>query len=116
VWDQLALTDEQFPKLCECDLQDVKHVDAAVCKLNDDHLWLSDALDRCVDLDSLPKRTLSFFGYVSIMESLLTHQPDRKDPSDSITRQIRQKMLLIGRRSTLPIPYELFGVSDLRAC
>lgn len=39
----------------------------------------------------------------SIIEMLLTHKPDAKDPGDSITRQIRNKMPLINRRFHRPI-------------
>lgn len=52
-------------------------------------------------------RTLGYFG---IIESLLTHKPDLKDPSDSIGRQIRGKMNLLNSRFKRPLPYsELLG-------
>ena len=46
--------------------------------------------------------------YFSILESMITHAPDPKDPYDSLTRQVRQKMLLIGRRCLIPVPYDVF--------
>jgi hypothetical protein len=41
----------------------------------------------------------------SIIEMLLTHKPDAKDPGDSITRQIRNKIPLINRRFDRPIDF-----------
>jgi hypothetical protein len=56
------------------------------------------------DIDSIPffsnLRPLSFF---IIWELLLAHKPDAKDPSDSITRQLKSKINLVNNRMTQKI-------------
>jgi len=63
-----------------------------------------------LQLDGIPRRSpLLFLGYFSLLESLLTHQPDPKDPMDSITRQVKSKVALLERRFKYPIDYGPFG-------
>ena len=91
-------------------LEDLKNVFAKFQKHRDEGIGLSPALRQFKELHAIPPSSpLRFLGYVAILESLITHQPDKKDPYDSLTRQVRQKMLLIGRRSQLKLPYERFG-------
>lgn len=55
-----------------------------------------------------PSRFLAYFG---ILESLLTHRPDAKDPYDSITRQVKKKLALLNNRWTPPLDYSHFGAT-----
>lgn len=55
--------------------------------------------------------TSQFLGYFGILESLLTHRPDPKDPYDSITRQVKKKIALLDHRWSPPIDYGSFGES-----
>jgi hypothetical protein len=56
-----------------------------------------------------PLRTL---GYFALLESLLTHAPLPTDPYDSITRQIKKKLILLNNRWTPPLNYSPFGNAD----
>lgn len=61
-------------------------------------------------LKSLPHHSpLRFLGYFAVLESLLTHAPQPKDPYDSITRQVKKKLALLNRRFLKPIDYAPFG-------
>jgi hypothetical protein len=61
-------------------------------------------------LKNLPENSpLLFLGYFSIIESLLTHPPRPNDPYESLTRQIRQKILLLDNRWEPKIDYTSFG-------
>jgi hypothetical protein len=65
---------------------------------------------RVTDLKGFPHRSpLRFLGYVAILEALLTHLPKPSDPYDSITRQIKKKLLLLNNRFPRRIEYAPFG-------
>ena len=52
---------------------------------------------------------VAFLGYFSVLESLLVHKPDPKDPTDSITRQVRKKIMLLDNRWNPKLDYSIFG-------
>lgn len=109
LWEELRHSDEPFLKLGTSELNDLRLVYKKLSVLKDDRVGLRKAMKRFMQLDSVPTTSpLRFLGYVSVLESLVTHEPDPKDPYDSLTRQVRQKMLLLGRRATISIPYEVF--------
>jgi len=59
------------------------------------------------DLRSIPLLSrLAILGLFSALESLLTHAPDPKDPSDSLARQIKHKVALIQKRFVRDLDYE----------
>jgi hypothetical protein len=59
---------------------------------DNDRVDLHGATKRYWHLESIPEKSdMRTLGYFGILESLLTHKPDPKDPSDSIGRQIRGK-------------------------
>jgi hypothetical protein len=110
LWNELRLSDESFLSLASSDLEDLRNVHQKVTVFDNDIVNLRGAIKQYVQLDEIPKSSpLRFLGYVSVLESLITHAPDSKDPYDSLTRQVRQKMLLIGRRCLIPIPYATFA-------
>jgi hypothetical protein len=53
---------------------------------------------------------LHMLGLFAVLESLLTH--DAKGAYDSLTHQIRSKMVLLGKRLTKPLDYGVFGPAD----
>lgn len=60
-------------------------------------------------LQGLPQNSpLLFLGYFALLESLLTHAPDPKDPLDSITRQVKSKVALLDNRFEKHIDYSAF--------
>jgi hypothetical protein len=52
---------------------------------------------------------VAFLGYFSVLESLLVHKPDPKDPTDSITRQVKKKITLLDNRWRPKLDYSIFG-------
>lgn len=65
---------------------------------------------RLGDLKTLPKASpLRFLGYFAILESLLTHLPNKFDPHESITRQVLSKIALLDNRWTPRLDYAPFG-------
>ena len=64
-------------------------------------------------LKALPHGTpLRFLGYFAILESVLTHAPKPNDPYDSITRQVKKKLLLLDHRWQPTIDYSPFRGTD----
>ncbi|MGA8743745.1 MAG: hypothetical protein WB561_21310 [Terracidiphilus sp.] len=57
--------------------------------------------------------TSQFLAYFVILESLLTHKPDPKDPYDSITRQVKSKIALLDHRWSPPLDYAEFKGTNL---
>jgi hypothetical protein len=57
------------------------------------------ALALFTELDELTDSSnAKFLGYFSVIESLLSHDPDRYDPVDSITRQLKRNLTLLDHR------------------
>lgn len=57
---------------------------------------------------------LTVIGLFSVIESLLTHAPNKNDPTDSLTRQIKHKMSLVKKRFQRPIDHSTFfnGINE----
>jgi hypothetical protein len=69
--------------------------------------------EQLLELDALPSDSpLLFLGYFAILESLLTHQPRPTDTIDSITRQVRRKIILLDNRWKPRIDYSPFPKSS----
>jgi hypothetical protein len=108
--EELGLSDKPLLHFTLHQLEDLRRAYHTYADFANERFKLPALVWKCQQLDRIPKTSaLKFLGYVSILESLITHQPDPKDPYDSLTRQVRQKMILIGNRSVVRIPYSLFG-------
>ena len=102
--------DECLLTLDLSNLEDLKRVFIRLQNHQDEGVGLLPALDQFKDLRAIPiSSPLRFLGYMAILESLIAHQPKPSDPYESLRRQVKQKMLLLGRRSYLKPPYECFG-------
>jgi hypothetical protein len=65
---------------------------------------------QLLELEELrPGSTSQFLAYFGILESLLTHKPDPKDPYDSITRQVKNKINLLDHRWFPRLDYTAFA-------
>jgi Apea-like HEPN len=65
---------------------------------------------QLLNLQALDGHTdVAFLGYFSVLESLLVHKPDPKDPNDSITRQVKKKLTLLNNRWAPELDYSAFG-------
>lgn len=54
---------------------------------------------------------MTFLGLFAVLESFLTHDP--RGEYDSLTRQIRSKVTLLGKRFEMPLDYSPFGGAAL---
>jgi hypothetical protein len=76
---------------------------------SDRGLNLEGFIQRILEMDALPHESpLLFLGYFAVLESLLTHKVKETDTIDSITRQIKQKVILLDNRWEPSIDYGPF--------
>ena len=75
---------------------------------------LGAAIQSYQQLRAIPRDSgMRFLGYFAILESLLTHQPKPTDPTESLTRQVRQKAMLLSRRFRHPLSYADFETTKV---
>lgn len=117
ILEEASKDDDVLLTLERSHLEDLRSVFAKFKKHSDEGVGLLPALDQFGELHAIPKLSpLRFLGYVAILESLITHQPNPTDPHSSLTRQVTNKMLLLGRRCHLRLPYDYFGTQhELKA-
>jgi hypothetical protein len=107
IMDETRIDDGCLITLERNHLEDLKLVASKLQQHKDDNLGLLPALRQFQELNAIPVTSpLRFLGYFAILESLITHEQKANDPYSSLTRQVRQKMLLLGRRVKLPFLYE----------
>jgi hypothetical protein len=73
--------------------------------------YIKNALKMFETLKALPRNSdMMIIGLVSIIESLITHNPKIKDLSDSLTHQISTKLPLLFKRSNYKLDHaQYFG-------
>lgn len=112
ILEEASKDDDILITLERSHLEDLRSVIAQFKKHDDKEVRLLPALAQFSELHAIPKFSpLRFLGYVAILESLITHQPNPTDPYDSLTKQVTNKMILLGRRCRLKLPYEYFGTN-----
>jgi hypothetical protein len=91
---------------------DVEQISSLVSKIrthNPDLVNVQRIVSQLLELEELRTGSQSrFLAYFGILESLLTHKPDPKDPYDSITRQVKNKLTLLDHRWSPRIDYSPF--------
>jgi hypothetical protein len=69
-------------------------------------------LGTYIALRAIPTSSaLRMIGYVSLVESLIAHKPHPQDSYDSVRRQFSTKLVLVGNRSKIQLPYTLVGAA-----
>ena len=97
---------EPLLKLEACDLEDLKSCTELLSAHDHADIDLRNSLKQFRHLSDLPKQSpLHLVGLFAIIESLLTHKPDPKDPSDSLTRQVKTKFVLLNKRFKRKLDY-----------
>jgi len=93
------------------DLQLVSETYSLLKELPSEYEHISRAFHRFMELrDILRFSELAIIGMFSIIESLLTHAPQLTESADSLTHQIRNKIVLVGKRFVRAISHEvIFG-------
>jgi hypothetical protein len=98
-----------FVDVSEQEIETIQQVHARLREHNERLMDVRHLVTQVGELKALPHRSaLRFLGYFAILESLLTHAPKASDPYDSITRQVRRKLMLLDHRWTHPIDYSPF--------
>lgn len=103
-------TDELFVDVSANDVLEINKVHDLLRSYDHTLFGLKDFFLQMSQLKGLPYSSpLRFLGYFGILESLLTHLPNPKDPYDSITRQVKKKLALLDHRWKPGIDYSNFG-------
>lgn len=101
--------ESNFIALEQADLVELRAVHSKLTAFQHDSVKLKAAVRNYYDLGAIPPGSpLRFLGCVSVLESVVTHDPRPNDPYDSLTRQVCQKMLLLQRRFGRPLSYDGF--------
>jgi hypothetical protein len=91
------------------DSRKIRELSEQLQKSGESALNLKSLIGQILDLDALPhKSPLLFLGYFAVLEALLTHKVKDTDTIDSITRQVKQKVILLNNRWFPPIDYGPF--------
>ena len=95
-----AMADTHLVQMTTADLNEVKELVIQLQKHDHEVLDLAAPLTEYAYLGGTdPAGRLRFLGHFAVLESLLSHEPKSSDPYDSVTRQVRGKMILVGNRS-----------------
>jgi hypothetical protein len=71
------------------------------------------AVNSFQELKRIPRQSdLMILGYFSIIEMLLTHNPNDKEVGDSLMHQIRTKVALLNKRLAVPFDYSSFQIAS----
>lgn len=85
-------------------LKDSKRLFENFESLTDQHIFVEKSLTKFHDLRRLPPNSdLRTVGYFSVIEGLTTHSPRLNESLDSITHQLRSKIILLNKRFDVPI-------------
>jgi hypothetical protein len=78
--------------------------------LMNEHLFIGRALERFMKLPWVPWHAdLTIVGLFSVIEALLAHLPKPNDPTDSLTRQLSNKLVLVSKMFDRPLSLTDFG-------
>jgi hypothetical protein len=67
--------------------------------LDEECSFIKTAMQNYMNLEHLPALSdMLVVGYVAVIEALITHKPRRAETLDSIGHQVRNKMVLLGKR------------------
>jgi len=101
-----------FRTVTNADLEFIKDNYNRIKRHDDKLLNIRRILEQFDSLKAIRKGSeLRFLGYIAIIESLLTHNPEPGDPYASITRQIKRKLALLNNRWAPKIDYNTFEKS-----
>jgi hypothetical protein len=102
--------DEFFVEISAADLGEIKKLCTRLERNDSQVLNVKPFLGQLSGLKGLPRGSpLRFLGYFALLEALLTHSPQPTDPYDSITRQVKKKLILLDHRWLRKIDYMPFG-------
>ena len=78
-------------------------------RVDEEFQFVLDALDSFNAMYRVSRSSnLCIVGYFSVIEALITHQPRLSETLDSISHQIRGKLVLLNKRFDRPVDPECF--------
>jgi hypothetical protein len=81
------------------ELGEIRAIYNSIKSLNQECTFIDHAIKNLYSLKAVSKRSdLRIVGYFSIVEALITHQPRLNESLDSITQQVKNKMILLKKR------------------
>lgn len=81
------------------ELGEIGNIYEAISRLGRDHAFIERAIKNLYSLKVVSKRSdLRVVGYFSTIEALITHQPRLHESLDSLTHQVKNKMILLKKR------------------
>lgn len=99
-----------FRTVSEPELRDIALLHTSLAEYDSTLINVQQLATHVGNLKGLPHDSpLRFLGYFAVLESLLTHAPKPRDPYDSITRQVRNKITLLDHRWEPALDYRPFG-------
>ncbi len=101
--DDVQPDDALFVHLSEAHIDELAAIHSRFLRHDESVVPIRDAIAAYRILNGLRHQSLRLLGYFSVLESLLTHQPAKGDPYDAITRQVKQKLLLLQPRFSHPL-------------
>lgn len=108
------LSDHEFAsknakKITSKELLKIKEYHDLIMDLNDDYGFVKHALENFMDLKRIPKNSdMLVVGYFSIIESLVTHAPRLTETLDSISHQLKNKMIMLQKKYDNPIITDIY--------
>ena len=79
------------------------------CNVKPEYSYINHSLENFLSIRRIPERSeLLIVGYFSIIEALITHAPRLTETLDSISHQIRNKMILLRKKFSRQIVYDLY--------
>jgi len=88
-----------FMSITENDASMIRQTYSSLQKHDNEIFDIKNRIDQLRHLYSIPLSSpLRIVGYFTIIESVLAHKPDPKDPLDSITKQIKRNFNLLNNR------------------
>lgn len=117
-WHRLGVFDhhnesDRLSELGNSEISETTEIFEQLARHDNQVVDLKPAIAELGQLKTFPAHSnLRILGYFAVIESLLTHKPDGKDPTDSLTRQMKTKLTLIGNRWNKMLKLENFGEKE----
>ncbi len=97
--------DYYFSSVSSADAEDLAQTFARLdaARMDGDAQVVEDAAAAFLSVMEITHAEMRLLGLFTILESILTHKPNKDDPHQSIIRQIQNKMTLVSNRMIRPV-------------
>lgn len=99
-----------FSEVSASDIADIRTLHNQLVRHDHSVVDVRRFVHQLYQLEAVPTSSpLRFLGYFATLEELLTHLPKPTDPYESMTRQIKKKVMLVDHRCNPRIDYSAFA-------